>query len=106
MVRGEKGVTRIIFLVEYDYFCYSGIHAKFQTPTTNLSGRMCNNRRKISKKITKILATSCATAVHALCLDQFLKEAPPPSKPPPLKNLATISRYLNQLNVCELFLLI
>jgi hypothetical protein len=37
IVRGEEGVPGIIFLVEYNNFCYLGVHAKFQTPTTNLS---------------------------------------------------------------------
>jgi hypothetical protein len=49
IVRGEEGVPWIIFLVEYDYFCYLGVHAKFQAPPTILSGRMSNNRRKIYK---------------------------------------------------------
>ena len=35
---GEEGVPWIIFLVE-NYFCYLGVHAKFQTHTTNLSGK-------------------------------------------------------------------
>ena len=29
IVRGEEGVSRIIFLVDYNYFCYLGVHAKF-----------------------------------------------------------------------------
>jgi hypothetical protein len=47
---GEGGVSQSIFLVEYGDFCYLGVHAKFQNPTTNLSGRISNNRRKINKK--------------------------------------------------------
>jgi hypothetical protein len=41
-VRGVGGVPEICFWLESEYFCYLGAHAKFQNPTTILSGRISN----------------------------------------------------------------
>ena len=63
-------VSENIFPLETEYFCYLGAHAKFQTRTTNPSGRKVTQGERKKKKGKKIVNSGLPGArellAHAL----------------------------------------